>query len=356
MQSTHTLLCEYVYDALDRLVNQHQPAAPAHQRFYCKSRLATEIHGTLGHTIIQHDDLLLAEQRREGSTTDTTLLATDLQRSVLNTLKQGVAPQPIAYSPYGHRPALGGLLSLLGFNGERPDPLTGHYLLGNGYRAFNPVLMRFNNPDNWSPFGEGGLNCYAYCAGDPINHTDPNGHTKFSIKMIAEVILGSRRARLRSILNRKTLKLPIGTGTDTNLTTSRIFELSRQHQKNSEVLGNFHNMKNKIIKKDFKNYKKQQLSNNTGTDNLRLSFNDQPPNAPLIKENSGAILEGVALSDDPYTALQTLRRDKLFPEFTEPYLKRVERKTIQLHDASLKKNHEIIDELLKANKSIRNNQ
>jgi RHS repeat-associated protein len=68
------------------------------------------------------------------------------------------------------------LLSLLGFNGERPDPVTGHYHLGNGYRQFNPVLMRFNSPDSWSPFGEGGLNAYAYCAGDPINRVDPTGH------------------------------------------------------------------------------------------------------------------------------------------------------------------------------------
>ncbi|EGH35731.1 hypothetical protein PSYJA_44541, partial [Pseudomonas syringae pv. japonica str. M301072] len=38
--------------------------------------------------------------------------------------------------------------------------MTGHYLLGNGYRAFNPVLMRFNSPDSLSPFGEGGVNAY----------------------------------------------------------------------------------------------------------------------------------------------------------------------------------------------------
>ncbi|MFF1916268.1 RHS repeat-associated core domain-containing protein [Streptomyces sp. NPDC058239] len=69
-----------------------------------------------------------------------------------------------------------GLVSLLGFNGERPDPVTGHYLLGNGYRAFNPVLMRFPSPDSWSPFGEGGLNSYAYCLGDPVNRVDPTGH------------------------------------------------------------------------------------------------------------------------------------------------------------------------------------
>ena len=102
-------------------------------------------------------------------------LATDQQRSILNAL-DATQPNPLAYTPYGHRPAKNSLLSLLGFNGERPDSVTGHYHLGNGYRQFNPVLMRFNSTDNWSPFGEGGLNAYAYCSGDPVNKVDPNGH------------------------------------------------------------------------------------------------------------------------------------------------------------------------------------
>lgn len=68
---------------------------------------------------------------------------------------------------------------LLGFNGQPRDPFTGHYLLGNGYRAFNPVLMRFNSPDNASPFDKGGLNAYAYCLGDPVNMHDPTGHIAY---------------------------------------------------------------------------------------------------------------------------------------------------------------------------------
>ncbi|MFJ2688980.1 RHS repeat-associated core domain-containing protein [Pseudomonas sp. NPDC087336] len=103
------------------------------------------------------------------------LLATDQQQSVLNALDAN-QPNPIAYTPYGHRPRENRLLSLLGFNGELPDPLTGHYHLGKGYRQFNPVLMRFNSPDSWSPFGKGGLNAYMYCAGDPVNRADPTGH------------------------------------------------------------------------------------------------------------------------------------------------------------------------------------
>lgn len=66
--------------------------------------------------------------------------------------------------------------SVLGFNGECLDLVSGMTLLGNGYRAYNPVLQRFNAPDTLSPFEAGGLNPYAYCAGDPVNHADPSGH------------------------------------------------------------------------------------------------------------------------------------------------------------------------------------
>lgn len=65
----------------------------------------------------------------------------------------------------------------LGFNGKLLESLTGHYVLGHGYRAYNPVLLRFLQPDNWSPFGLGGLNPYGYCVGDPVNNSDPTGHS-----------------------------------------------------------------------------------------------------------------------------------------------------------------------------------
>nr|WP_314483549.1 RHS repeat-associated core domain-containing protein [uncultured Pseudomonas sp.] len=82
-------------------------------------------------------------------------------------------PTNFGYSPYGHRL---GSLNLLGFNGERLDSRLGSYFLGNGYRLFSPVLMRFNVADSMSPFGGGGLNSYAYCSGDPIKFRDPSGH------------------------------------------------------------------------------------------------------------------------------------------------------------------------------------
>jgi RHS repeat-associated protein len=79
--------------------------------------------------------------------------------------------------------------SLAGFTGQRPDPVSGHSHLGNGYRAYNPVLGYFTAPDSWSPFGIGGINPYAYCAGDPVNRADPSGH--ISGAGIAGMVMGA---------------------------------------------------------------------------------------------------------------------------------------------------------------------
>ncbi|WP_077048513.1 RHS repeat-associated core domain-containing protein [Pseudomonas sp. KK4] len=188
------LLCQYRFDPLDRLVNQAQTDAPVSQRFYCRARLATEILGALRYRIFQQGDQLLGQQRSEGVELDTLLLATDRQRSILHTLTANLPPSPVRYSAYGNRHAAGELLSLLSFNGEQPDPVTGHYLLGNGYRAFNPVLMRFISADTLSPFKKGGMNAYAYCLGDPINSIDPDGHSP----LIAATVLARWRRFAKS--------------------------------------------------------------------------------------------------------------------------------------------------------------
>ena len=81
------------------------------------------------------------------------------------------------------------LSSVLGFNGERIDPVLGGYHLGNGYRLYNPALRRFTSPDSMSPFGAGGINPYAYCEGDPINNTDPTGHGIFSLSFMLVMLM-----------------------------------------------------------------------------------------------------------------------------------------------------------------------
>ncbi|SDB14490.1 RHS repeat-associated core domain-containing protein [Pseudomonas sp. NFACC23-1] len=169
------ILCRYQYDPLDRLVGLKPLENPGTQRFYQKDELVNEIEGQSQLTIMRHGPQPLAQRSGTDAAAETMLLATDQQCSLLRTVADTDSRQ-MAYTAYGYRTGESGLSCLLGFNGERPDSITGHYLLGQGNRAFNPVLMRFNSPDELSPFGEGGINVYAYCGNDPVNRYDPSGN------------------------------------------------------------------------------------------------------------------------------------------------------------------------------------
>lgn len=177
----------YGYDALNRLSIRKAGKKDVRELYYRGAELVNEVTASTnietrliktGHTCVGvSDDKGL------------TLTAGDKNNSLLwsedvgNSGKEG---QFYVWSPYGSgKPDS----KLPGFNGERFDPVSGTYHLGNGYRAYNPVLMRFNCPDSLSPFGAGGINPYAYCAGDPINHTDPSGH--ISWQSIVGIVAGA---------------------------------------------------------------------------------------------------------------------------------------------------------------------
>lgn len=118
----------------------------------------------------------------------TVLFASTAQRSVICALHPP-ARTPVAFTPYGFSALADRRLA--GFNGQFADALTGCYHLGNGHRVYNPALMRFQRADTLSPFGKGGLNSYAYCAGDPVNFEDPSGQF---LQAFAQAIKGLSRA------------------------------------------------------------------------------------------------------------------------------------------------------------------
>ncbi|NIF17364.1 RHS repeat-associated core domain-containing protein [Pantoea sp. Cy-639] len=102
------------------------------------------------------------------------LLGLDNQRSVITRQVAGNRDVFI-YSPFGFSGSTLDKYPLPGFTAQILEA-AGLSLLGNGKRAYNPVLMRFHSPDAWSPFGMGGINPYAYCEQDPINWQDLSGN------------------------------------------------------------------------------------------------------------------------------------------------------------------------------------
>ena len=102
---------------------------------YCHGRIANELGGESSQAAIQYGSQLLALQFRKKGVYTCSLLRVDQQRTVLHRTDHYQSHQPLVYTPYGHPSQHPGLL---GFNGERPDSMTCHYLLGNGRRELIP--------------------------------------------------------------------------------------------------------------------------------------------------------------------------------------------------------------------------
>ncbi|MBD2784215.1 RHS repeat-associated core domain-containing protein [Xenorhabdus sp. DI] len=177
----------YGYDAADRLVLQKMVTDHTHELYYQGATRVAEIlreQGTVTRLLQAHGSPAATVTGAE-----THLLGTDNHGSVLVNQQGDGTETRYRYSPYGQQAPAEQAATIPAYNGERLDPVAGGYLLGNGYRAYNPVLMRFNAPDSESPFGAGRLNAYAYCLGDPINRIDPTGH--FSWGSIFGIVLGA---------------------------------------------------------------------------------------------------------------------------------------------------------------------
>ncbi|HDS1748708.1 MULTISPECIES: RHS repeat-associated core domain-containing protein [Pseudomonas] len=149
------------------------------QFFYQNGKLITIKQAAQQHAIFRTGEAPLAESdiKLAGGPA---LLAIDQSGSVLGRSCNGER-EPLVYTAYGHDAANASARAILRFNGQHPTPY-GHYVLGNGYRTYDPALMRFYAPDGLSPFAEGGLNSYMYCNGDPVGKVDPSGHVPVFLK------------------------------------------------------------------------------------------------------------------------------------------------------------------------------
>lgn len=175
-----SLKYSYQYDAESRQVSASRGNEAPVMLAYSGDRLDVLVEGSKKIRYFDGRDQVMA---RSGGVDGPQLHVNDAAGSVRGVSAPGRAHVRRHYTPYGDAqiPLDDGKvrtmadLQLPAFNGQRLDVASNLYFLGNGQRAYDPDLMMFLQADPLSPFDEGGINGYAYCAGNPINLIDPSG-------------------------------------------------------------------------------------------------------------------------------------------------------------------------------------
>ncbi len=166
-------LSRYRYDGHNDLIGVRHDQAPEVSRRYQGYRVTSTREADVLTEYLYAGDRPLGLQR-PASSADNRLFVTDLANTVVGECSHDQL-HDTTYTAYGDSPDNDQLVGLLGFNGEARERALGWSLLGRGYRAYNPALMRFHSPDTAAP-EDAGINPYVYCGGNPVNWHDPSGH------------------------------------------------------------------------------------------------------------------------------------------------------------------------------------
>ncbi|WP_207832249.1 RHS repeat-associated core domain-containing protein [Pseudomonas sp. 43(2021)] len=166
-------LASFRYDGHGQLVGVRYGAQAEEQRRYEGYRVGSTLRDGLLTEYLFGGEVPLGMQQ-SGKGNETRLYMASSNNSVIAECAANDEVHEATYSAYGELPE-GKLLGLLGFNAEAREQTLGWYMLGRGFRAFNPGLMRFQSPDNMAP-EVAGINPYVYCLNNPVMWQDPTGH------------------------------------------------------------------------------------------------------------------------------------------------------------------------------------
>lgn len=98
----------------------------------------------------------------------------------------GAMSSTVGFDPWGVVTGRSGVgLSVVGFQGDWTDPVSG--VVDMEARGYSPTLGTFTSRDSYSGSVSSPLsmNRFGYGEGDPVNHSDPSGHSIASILAVA---------------------------------------------------------------------------------------------------------------------------------------------------------------------------
>ena len=125
------------------------------------------------------DNILSTARLGENETVDFYTYTKDLRESTINVVgKDGISQKTYSYTDYGETTEQGenDFYNEICYGGGVYDKTTGLYYLNARY--YSPENGSFLTQDTYrgSRSKTETLNLYGYCAGNPINYTDPSGH------------------------------------------------------------------------------------------------------------------------------------------------------------------------------------
>ena len=183
--STHQGTTTYFYNGIGRQIGEVVPNQPTTYFIYGQNTLLNTRVGSQQTSFLYGANRLGKQDNKSRK-----YCLTDQGQSVVNTINQTEEQAEnitsYAYSPYGTESDLTKQESNtittqhFGFDGQLTDSQTNWQFLGQGYRAYNPMLHRFMSQDSMSPFDKGGINGYVFGSNNPIMMSDPSGHFSFS--------------------------------------------------------------------------------------------------------------------------------------------------------------------------------
>jgi RHS repeat-associated protein len=192
--SAGSLSASYIYDYSGRQVVHIMPNQDPLEMIYGVNSLANERQGnkTVSYLFGMKGKLARFVSDVQTQHQISTYFAFDQSGTIVNemsgsSLSSLVMTHERAFTPYGvestlykdlNQQEISAYIDLneFGFDGQRTDSQSGLQFLGDGYRAYNPLLRHFMSYDSMSPFSKGGINGYSFGNNNPIMFGDPSGH------------------------------------------------------------------------------------------------------------------------------------------------------------------------------------